>query len=131
MTENEVLNVARESGLSDPVSASQRITFPGLPLVTFRPYELDFVDVLFQNGKAIAVQRGNYVSFTTGMEFGSIRMLCEAEPPAARTLRDFARALANSHAAAVAARRWPGSRAAWSSVNLKNHGFGTRNWPRS
>jgi plasmid stabilization system protein ParE len=35
------------------------------------------------------------------------------------------------HAAVDAAQLRPGSRAAWSSVNLDVHGFGTRDWPRS
>jgi hypothetical protein len=54
---------------------------------TVKSQQLDFVDILLQGDQAVAVQRGNYVSFTTGMEFGEVRMLCGAAPLSESRLR--------------------------------------------
>lgn len=88
MREAEILNLAKQYGVDHPERVWWKQTSG---VFTIKPGELDFVDVLFQNGQAVAVQRGNFVAFTTGMEFGSIRMVCGAAPIRERTLRDFSR----------------------------------------
>lgn len=56
--------------------------------VTIKPKELDFVDVGFDQGKVVAVQRGNYIAFTTGMEFDKATPLCGQSLPEETRLRD-------------------------------------------
>ena len=74
MTPNDIRNLANKSGL--PADRVWQGASPNI--VVIKPYALDFIHVLLQGDKAVALQRGNHVSFTTEMEYGSIQMLCGA-----------------------------------------------------
>ena len=87
MTEPQIRALANDMGVSRDRVWRQQPNAPNV--ITVEPRQLDFIDVLLQGGQAVAVQRGNYVAFTTAMDFGEIRMLCGAAPIAARTLRDY------------------------------------------
>ena len=87
MTDREVRELAARFGVASNRIWRQQSFAPNV--LTVKPDELDFVDILLQEGGAVAVQRGNYVAFTTGMEFGTVRMLCSGAPQSERTLRDF------------------------------------------
>jgi hypothetical protein len=87
MTDREVRQLAARFDVASNGIWRQQSYAPNV--LTVKPGELDFVDVLLQGDEAVAVQRGNHVAFTTGMEFGTIRMLCHAAPISSRTLRDY------------------------------------------
>lgn len=86
MSESEIRRVAKEQF---GVPADHIWQQHSSNVFTVKARELDFVDILLQSDGAVAVQRGNYVSFTTGVEFGEIRMLCGAEPISESQLRDY------------------------------------------
>lgn len=95
MTESQILDLLKQHGGS-PMQVRKQ---PSTNILRVRPRELDFVDVLLQGGAAVAVQRGNYIAFTAGMEFGQIRMLCGAAPmPADRTLSEYDRRTSGAEA---------------------------------
>lgn len=87
MTESEIRSLATRFGVASNRILRQDSYAPNV--LTVKPGELDFVDVLLQGGEAVAVQRGNYIALTTGMDFGDIRMLCGAAPLSSPTLRDY------------------------------------------
>ena len=86
MTEDEIRILARQGGID-----ADRLWRASTNILMVRPYELDFIHVLLQHGEAVAVQKGNYVSFTTGLEFEGIQMLCGAPPLPDRTFWDYER----------------------------------------
>ena len=88
MTEDDIRRVATQFR----VDKDHIWIEPSAPnIVSVKARELDFVDILLQGGKAVAVQRGNFIAMTTGMEFGRIRMLCGAPPLPVRRLRQATR----------------------------------------
>ncbi len=86
MTRDDVLRLAGKHGVEHP---DRSIYEQDDGAVTVKPGELDFVDIWFQAGEAVAVQPGNYVAFTTGMEYGPICPLCGRDLP--KSLRESAR----------------------------------------
>ena len=87
MPEAEIRAMATAFGVAD--SGVSRVYSSNILRV--KPSDLDFVEILLQNGEAVAVQRGNLVTFTTAVEFGPIRMLCGAAVPTEKTLFQFDR----------------------------------------
>lgn len=77
MSEGEVRSMAAER-FGVPADRIWRQHLPNV--ITVKAHELDFVDIVFEQGRAVAVQRGNYVAFTTGMDFGEVRRLCGDAP---------------------------------------------------
>lgn len=93
MTGEEIQSLGAQSNL--PISRMES----GSPnILIIKPYELDFVHVLLQNQQAVAVQQGNHVAFTTGMEFGAIRMLCGTPQIPDRTFWEYERRTASGEA---------------------------------
>lgn len=74
MTAREVRDLAARFGVDSRNLCWQRSDTPRV--LTVKQHTLDFVDIQFQGGQAVAVQRGNYVAFTTGVEYRRTRMLC-------------------------------------------------------
>jgi hypothetical protein len=82
MSLGQVEEIARKNGVHPETSTYK---WPGGVIVTIKPFELDFVDLWFQDGRLVAVQRGNYVAFSTGMHYEPTRALCgQRLPPSTR-----------------------------------------------
>ena len=86
MTEPQIRSLAKDFGVSGDRIWQQPDTSH---VLTVAARDLDFVDILLEQGRVVGVQRGNYVAFVPTMQFGPIRMLCGRAPLAARSLRDY------------------------------------------
>jgi len=85
MSRSEVQSLAQRHGVREPhrVWYSQGQVGDRAGAETVEPGELDFVDFWFDgNGRLVAYQTGNFIAFTTGMEFDGKQALCSPSAPA-------------------------------------------------